>query len=261
MAIANNLLKALEQNVQEGPAHPRTSMKPVGVAILLAALVGFGLFFYFAVKTDQSVVTDVDAAGRTACPDHWHNGFDVYTQDASGPRRVDFVAPRWPGTSLHYYEWNNGDHFRAPGMSIASHAHMSGAEGSGSTNQLHYEKPGTCVGLADALRALDVHIRSDGMTLTGGLRQGQPDLVLTNNATASLHIWTQDLEGTWTAHSYSDIHSTQVKDGESFLIAFGNFTPAQVKQMQDGVAHAVSHDFRLQKLQKTGSATGTSTHA
>ncbi len=134
-------------------------MKPIGAAILLAVIVGFAAFFYFSVKSDESVLTNVDAAGRTACPDHWHNGFDVYTQSASGqPQKIDFRAPSWPNTALHYYEWNNGDHFRAPGMTIATHAHMSGAEGSGSTNQLHYEKPGTCVGLADAIRALDVHI-------------------------------------------------------------------------------------------------------
>lgn len=236
-------------------------MKPVSLAILLAVIVGFGAFFYFQIKQDQAILENVDAAGRTACPDHWHTGYDVYYQDSGSIHRVDWVAPLWPGTSYHYYEYGNPTGYKAPGMSIASHIHMdpSGKE-SAPFNQIHYEKPGSCIPIKDALKAIDVGLSSNGLSLSGGL----PHKSFTANATAGIHVWTRDLLDVWTERDYSYAASTQVKDGESFLVAFGDFTAAQVKQMQDNVHEASSHDGRLAKLQasmSSSSSSASSSHA
>ncbi len=234
-------------------------MKPLGLGIAVAAIVGFSAIFYASVQHDVAVKSNLDLAGRTDCPDHWHNGFDVYYQNAPGssPVRVDWRAPRWPGTSLYYYEWLNNDRYRAPNMRLASHVHMSPSSSeAATTNQIHYEQAGDCVPMVDALHAIDADLSPGKLSLSGGL----PHRTFTGSGNQTLHIWTEDLRGNWTERDYGYAASTQVKDGESFLVAFGSFTPAQVAQMQKDVAPALSHDYRLQVLNKNTSTSSGAKH-
>lgn len=178
------------------------------------------------------------------CPDpHWHATAAIFLP---GMQRVDFAAPR-SVSGMPYYDWDT--HLKKEGnprFSTALHMHQSATSpetGSALVGaaQWHMENNGKCVSVENALRILEIDASEDSLTLTGGHEQvtGQSG-TFTANATSPLRWWVQAVDGTWDERTWSEVSGYQLKDGESLLIALGNYDDAQVAQMQSQIPAPIS---------------------
>lgn len=174
------------------------------------------------------------------CPGHWHSTFGIFVPGQNGqPEQIDFASPRSARNPANAY-YQLGDD---PKMGLSLHMHQSGAEqGDASLGpaQLHYETNGQCVGLADALEKLDVALGPTGLATSGGHAQVGQANSWTANGNQTLTAWIQHTNGEWQERPVEEVLDYQMKDGESVLIAFGNYTTAQVAGMQAAIPPPMS---------------------
>lgn len=206
---------------------PKTVAKTYGVWLLVILVVaGTGYALYKA------------STGGQECPTHWHATFEVYVPGANGkPELIDMASPR-AANGGHFYDLNGG-----AGWGLSVHMHQTGSEAGSDPRlyptQLHYEpQDGSCVGVKSTLHAMEIDADASSLKLFGAHAQVHQDKTWTVNATDSLHYYLDSKVGgnwTWGEQSWSDLKGHQLRDGESLLVLFGNYTPDQVKQLQAGV--------------------------
>jgi hypothetical protein len=210
---------------------PKNLARKAAVPVLLLLLVGaVAAGFYFTNKNAE------------ACPGHFHSTFGIFVPGDNGTfEKVDFARPRAPNGGA-YYDFGN-----APSFSLSTHMHQSGSEqGSAALgpSQLHFEPPTAnhCVGLEDALEALEVKASSSKLELRGGHAQVGQSGTWEAEGNQTLHLLVQDEKGAWSTAKYSDWDGKQVPDGWSFLLAFGDYTDAQFDQMKASIPPPISRD-------------------
>lgn len=193
-----------------------------------AAVVGAGVF----------VAKTVDFSAK--CPGHWHATFGIYIPGPDGtPQRVDFASPRSEkNPALAYYQLGQD-----PKMRLSIHMHQSGSEQGAAElgpTQLHYETNGACESLQDAMETLDVGLDATSLTLGGAHAQAHQTGVWENAGNQTLQFWLQTTDGIWHDKLAAEMLGYQLKDGESTLIAFGNYSPQQVATMQNSIPAPMS---------------------
>jgi hypothetical protein len=190
----------------------RKAIVPVAVVLVLSAVaVGF---WYTSTHTPD-------------CPTHWHATFGVFvpgTDNASQPEEVNFRSP--------YYDISGG---RMP-----ERAHMHQSDG---FNQMHFEQAGTCVGVQEWMRYVEVRLSSNSIELYGHHADLDQDGTFKAEGTKTLHAWVEtNKDGTWTweERGVKSVLDYQLKDGEKILVYLGDFTPDQVQHMKDSIQDPVS---------------------
>ncbi len=169
-----------------------------GLIILVVAGIGAGMYF-----TAQN-------AGE--CPGHWHATFHVYVDDD----RISYGA-------------YNLENQRTP---LSHHLH------SGDDAKVHFEPPtGGCIGFSEFLSKVDTRVTSDSLRLDGiheDMRQGG---TFTSDGNRTLHIFHAPDGDNWKSISASALNKRQLLDGERVLIAFGEYSEAQIEMMQNAVPY------------------------
>lgn len=233
---------AKEQARKQAPGRAlRKAALPAFVILLLA---GVAAGFYFTSKSNPD------------CPGHFHGTFAIYVADDAGnPELIDFASPV-ASNGGHYYDLQN----RNSGMSLSVHMHQSGSETGSQAlapTQIHFEAPGRCVPMDETLSALDVKASSSKLTLSGGHAQVGQDGTYTEAGNQSLRFFVEkrfnetyekvngvrtlkSASFAWQEKSWGQIDTYQLRDGEKLLIAFGNYSDAQVAQMQDSIVDPIS---------------------
>lgn len=185
----------------------------------------------------------VASTSGQACPGHWHATFAVYVPGANGqPQRIDMASPVSPN-GVPYYDLSG-----AAGMGLAVHMHQSansmetGSSALGPV-QWHFEQDGTCVGVRAALHAIEIDATASSLHLYGGHAQVHQDGTWTANATARLRFFVETKANgnwTWQERTFDQVKAYQLPDGSSLLVALGNYTDAQIKQMETTLPAPVS---------------------
>lgn len=218
------------------------------LVIVLLAVAGAGVGVYYLSESGQQCVTD-----------HWHATFGVYIPDEAGnPVRVDFGTPRTPG-GLLYYDYSSTNLGGASAFSMTLHMHLTGAEAEGPASlgpaQFHMEQPGKCVGVRRALAIVEVEATSDSLRLFGGHEQvtGQSG-TFTADGEKELRYWVQSLDRTtcqygWHERSWSSVRNYQLQDGESLLVALGDYSDADIVRMQGEIPEPISRQARQRLCQ------------
>jgi hypothetical protein len=209
---------------------PKTVAKTYGVWLLvLLVLAGAGYAIY------------ASTTGGQACPGHWHSTFEVYVPGPNGaPAKVDMATPRAPNGAA-FYDLSGG-----AGMGLAVHMHQSGSEqGSQALGpaQWHFEQDGTCVGVKSALHAIEIDATATSLKLFGAHAQAHQDHTWEANATAKLRWFTETKENgnwTWQERTWDQVKSYQLPDGAKLLVAFGNYSDEQVRQMEQIIPNPIS---------------------
>jgi hypothetical protein len=212
---------------------PKTVAKTYGIWLVVVLVLGGGAVAIYEAAT-----------GGQACPGHWHATFEVFVPAGPGgaPVKVDMQSPISPN-GVPYYDLNG-----AAGMGLAVHMHQSansmetGSSALGPT-QWHFEQDGTCVGVKAALHAIEIDATATSLNLYGAHAQVHQDHTWTANATAKLRWFTETKVGgnwTWQERTFDQVKSYQLPDGSSLLVAFGNYTDAQIKQMEQGIPPPIS---------------------
>ena len=220
---------AKEQARKDAPKNlVRKAAVPAIIVLLLAAI---ATGFYFTNKNAQD------------CPGHFHATFGIFIPGDNGTfEKVDYASPRAPNGGA-YYDFGN-----APGFSLSTHMHQSGAEQGSSAlgpSQLHFEPPtaNTCVPLEDVLDAIDVEVSDSRLELKGsGHAQMDQDGTWQEPGAGNetLRFFFQDRDGDWSETPYSSWRSKQLPDGSSILIAFGSYSDAQIEQMKASIPAPIS---------------------
>jgi hypothetical protein len=208
-------------------------MKPMSFAILLAAIVGFGTLFYFVV---------IDDSGSRDCPGHWHTTFAVFVPNPDGsPQRVDFASPR-AANGRNYYDLSGG-----AGMGMSMHMHQEGDERGTEAHgpaQWHLEQEGICVSLRSALRSVEIEAREGYLRLYGAHAQVGQAATWEDNGEQVLRTWIQQDTGgfnyAWSEVDAGDALRRNLQDGESVLVAFGDYDDSQVRAMQSVIPPPIS---------------------
>lgn len=217
---------AREQARKDAPKNlARKAFVPVLILLVLGAV---ATGFYFTNKNAQD------------CPGHFHGTFGIFIPGENGTfERVDFASPR-AATGRQYYDF--GGSGGAP-FSLSVHMHQTGPEsGAIGASQLHFEPPtaNSCVPLEDALRALEVEASNTRLELKGAHAQVDQDGTWTASGNQTVHFYVQDDKGVWSDATVSAWRGKQLPDGYAFLLAFGNYTDAQVEQMKASIPPPVS---------------------
>lgn len=209
---------------------PKTMLKTYGLWAVVLLVLGGGAYAIYASST-----------GGQECPGHWHGTFAVYVPGPGGqPSLIDMASPKAPN-GAHYYDLSGG-----AGMGLSIHMHQSGAERGSEAlgpTQWHFEQDGTCVGVKAALHSIEIDATEDSLRVYGAHEQANQDRTWKANDTATLRWFVQTLSGgnwTWQERTWSEVKGYQLPDGASLLVAFGNYTDAQVKQMQDRLIAPIS---------------------
>lgn len=217
---------AKEQARKDAPKNLARKATVPALIILVLAAVATG--FYFTNKNAQD------------CPGHFHVSFGIFIPGANGTfEKVDFAGPRAPNGGI-YYDFGN-----AGGFSLSTHMHQSGAEQGSSAlgpSQLHFEPPtaNSCVPFEDALQAIEVEASNTRLELKGAHAQVDQDGTWTASGNQTVHLYIQDAQGDWSKSSVSAWRGKQLPDASSFLLAFGDYTDAQVEQMQATIPPPIS---------------------
>ena len=204
---------------------PKTIAKTYGVWLLVALVLGASAYGLYK-----------SASSAQECPDHWHGTFKVYVPGPGGqPHLVDMASPR-ANNGQHFYDLSGG-----AGMGLSVHMHQSGSEAGVADvqpAQWHFEEDGICVGVKSALHAVEIDATATSLKLFGAHAQVHEDHTWQANATAALRFFVESKVGanwTWGERTFDDIKAYQLKDGESLLVAFGAYTPAQITQLEGTV--------------------------
>jgi hypothetical protein len=169
------------------------------------------------------------------CPTHWHGTFGVFLpgeENASQPMEVNFRSP--------YYDISSGK--------MPERAHMHQGDG---FNQMHFEQAGTCVGVKEWMKYVEVRVSSTSIELFGHHADLGQDGTWKASGSQQMHAWVEACVGaegpkceggtwTWEERSVKSVLDYQMKDGEKLLLYIGDFTPAQVQQMKDSIHDPVS---------------------
>ncbi|MEA3190261.1 MAG: hypothetical protein QOD77_843 [Thermoplasmata archaeon] len=179
--------------------------------------------------TKATLATRAAPAEPDACPAHGHATFRVFLPgDDGAPRMLDLNAPK-DAHGRPYYDLGTGK------MRLAIHMHQSGPEqGSAALGpaQLHYEG-GVCVDVHNSLMVADVDLQAASLRVYGQHSQTGSTGNWTDGQGGVLRTWIQGIDWAWAEHAPADVLETQLRDGESILVAFGDYTDAQVAEMQD----------------------------
>jgi len=204
----------------------RVARKALVPAILVLVLAGVATGFWYTYSH------------QPVCPTHWHGAFDVYIPshgNASQPEQVNYRSP--------FYDISGGQ--------MPERAHMHQSDG---YNQFHFEQAGTCVGVREAFSYVETHITADSLALTGHHADYGQQGTWKNNATAHLHIYVDHVSNVtygpnktpltahweWKEEAPKSVLNYQLHDMEKVLVVFGDYTPAQVAQMESQVHDTVS---------------------
>lgn len=188
------------------------------------------------------------------CPTHWHATFGVFLpgeDNASQPMEVNFRSP--------YYDISTG---KTP-----ERAHMHQGDG---FNQMHFEQAGTCVGVKEWMKYVEVRLSSNSIELFGQHAALGQEGTWKASGTQQVHAWVESCVGadgpvcdggqwTWEERSVKSVEDYQLKDGEKILVYLGDFTPAQVQQMKDSIHDPVSRQAAFTATQGVHPTTSHST--
>jgi hypothetical protein len=215
MADADDGLTQREKRAQRHKVESRKSAPgrmarkaalPAFIILLLAAVVA-GFWYTNTHEPD--------------CPTHWHGTWAVYVPtggDPTSPQEINFRTP--------YYDISNG---------MPERAHMHQSDG---YNQMHFEQAGTCVPVDEWMKYVQIRLDSNSIEAYGHhaeMGQGGTWKVSGNQ---TLHAWVEaNVTGTWTwqERSVKSVLDYQLKDGEKLLVYIGDYTPAQVQQMEASI--------------------------
>jgi hypothetical protein len=210
---------------------PKTVAKTYGIWLVVLLVLGGGAYALYAVSQ-----------GGQACPNpHWHATFEVYIPGPNGMPTLVNLALERATNGAPYYDLSGG-----AGMGLAVHMHQTGAE-QGSTAlgpaQWHFEKDGVCVGVKSALHAVEIEASATSLKLTGAHAQVHQDGTYEANATSKLRWFVETkVAGNWTwqERTWDQVKSYQLPDGSSLLVALGNYTDAQIKEMESNIPPPIS---------------------
>ncbi|MEK6976045.1 MAG: hypothetical protein AABY18_06855 [Candidatus Thermoplasmatota archaeon] len=196
-------LHAKQQSRKDAPVRMARKAIVPGIIILVIAAIVAG--FYFTAKNQGE------------CPDHWHATFDVYVQDDNGTaQRISFRHP---------------DFDLSRNTPMRSHMHQRDGK-----NQFHFEQGAQCVGVEEAFGYVDVELNANSMTLQGAHAALGQEGTYREEGNKTLEAYVQSPSGEWRHPSVKSILDYQLKDGESILILYGNYTDEQVAQFQAAMA-------------------------
>jgi hypothetical protein len=148
------------------------------------------------------------------CPGHWHATFAIYVDG----ERVRFPQPP--------YSWD-GEGGKLP---LSLHMHAPDDE------QLHFEpRSPRCVGVQSALELLDVRIAPGELALSGAHEGGPHGDAYRDEGNRTLRVFLEPRDGTLQEAPVAGILGHQLRDGEKMLVAFGSYTPDQVRAMMDAI--------------------------
>ncbi|HLF17021.1 MAG TPA: hypothetical protein VI796_06300 [Candidatus Thermoplasmatota archaeon] len=170
----------------------------------------------------------VSAGEVIHCPGHWHARMDFYVND----RPVNFAHPK--------FTLEGGQ-----GMPVSSHMHQ------GSEGTWHFEPVGgrECGRFRDALSYVDIEMTDSSLVLDGAhtsLGQAGTFGVDANHALRVFHIVAEASEDNpngsvltgaepWSEVAPSEILGHQLKQWERVLVLYGNYTDAEVADLQQTV--------------------------
>lgn len=221
-----------------GRGLPRALVVALIVTVLVMAAAGTTA--YLLLRGANSPTSAYFASG---CPGHWHATFGVFVPDAEGqPVALDFASPI-AGNGQRYYQLNVD-----PKMSIAVHMHQSGAEQGNqhvAASQFHYESSGKCIGIKASLATLDVDVTTTSLTVDGahGLAQAG---TWTEGSSGAVHVYLESQDATSKAWAWHEVPASealghQPGPGQSFMVAFGSYSEAQITAMESQVPAALGH--------------------
>lgn len=187
---------------------PKVIAKRVAIGVIaLAVIGGLGAAIYFA-----------GGPGDEDCPGHWHSNFAVF---------VDGERARIPQPP--YMFQNDG-----PGgiMPLSLHLH------SGNTQQIHYEPQGgrRCVGVEETMGDMGITLESDriafsdeydGLPVSGSHEANETHMVRI--------LFQQNTDDGFREMSFSEADDYQPRDGEKFVIAFGDYSDEELQAMMDAI--------------------------
>lgn len=196
-------MHAKQQARKDAPA--KLARKAIVPAIVILVIAGISAGFYFTAKSQGE------------CPGHWHATFDVYVQQDDGTaKKMSFRHPD--------FDLNRQTPFRA---------HMHQGDGK---NQFHFEQGGQCVGVQEAFSYVDVDLRSSSITFDGDHVSLGQDGTYRESGNKTLEVYIASPTGEWRHPSVRSILDYQLKDGESILITYGNFTDAEIDGFKAAMA-------------------------
>jgi hypothetical protein len=155
------------------------------------------------------------------CPTHWHGTFAVYVPeggDPSNPQEINFRSP--------YYDISSG---------MPERAHMHQSDG---YNQIHFEQAGTCVPVEEWMKYVQVRLSSSSIETYGHHAEMGQGGTWKASGNQTLHTWVEasvDGNWTWQERPVKSVLNYQMKDGEKLLVYIGDYTPAQVQQMEASI--------------------------
>jgi hypothetical protein len=156
------------------------------------------------------------------CPTHWHATFGIFVpakDNASQPMEISFRNPAYDISTGHMPE----------------RAHMHQGDG---YNQIHFEQAGTCVGVQEWMKYVEVRLSPSSVETYGHHAEMGQEGTWRAQGDQKVHVWVEaNVTGTWTwqERSVKDVLGHQLKDGDKILVYVGDFAPAQVDQMKASI--------------------------
>ncbi|MES2154998.1 MAG: hypothetical protein V4510_07670 [bacterium] len=199
------------------------------------------------------------------CPDHWHATQRVFVPDGMGsdgydiPHTIDWNAPKNAANQI-YYNYGIDD-----AMSPTMHMHQSGPEQGSEAlgpTQFHFEGNGKCIGIQNAYSEIDLSVDSHSVTVMQGTPLYAANIKGTSleatgghweaggNHTLRFFLETNVGNNTWawSERSFDDYKHYQAHDMESFMVAFGHYSDAQLQSMMDQIPAPISRPGDAQVL-------------
>ena len=149
---------------------------------------------------------------RGECPGHWHATFQIFIDG----ERVAFPQPPY---------------LLSPQGKLPMRLHMH----SPSQEVLHFEplQP-ECMSTKEAFETVDIELGPTVMTV--GPDHGPLAGTYEANATSALRYFVQPRNETMQETTWAQVGGRQLANGEKLLIAYGNYTDAEIKAMMDGIS-------------------------
>ncbi|MFA5943438.1 MAG: hypothetical protein WC876_03115 [Candidatus Thermoplasmatota archaeon] len=170
------------------------------VAIVVVAIAGVVYAFQQSAET------------RRECPGHWHATFQIFVEG----ERVPFPQPPY---------------LMAPQGKLPMSLHMH----TPSQEILHFEPAQPeCLGTKDTFEIVDVDLGATKMTI--GDDHGPLAGSYENDGNKTLRYFVQVRDGEMEETTWSKLGGRQLANGEKLLIAYGQYTEAQIKAMMGGIS-------------------------